>query len=310
MPEVRLKREDSEPGNQEVGNSNPLISALLKRRLELICSEMSASGALIAIRDQEGARCLVSTGDAPVVGSRLQADSGFTRACLETGEVVICEDAARDSRIHPSVARALHLRSAVAVPIQAQGSVLGVIEVFSPRPSNISPVDVAHLKEVASLFALSLARGSSPNGTAVSRGSMPLAAQAASPAAEEPWEAQQSVSANWFATKPRFAVERPVDSPPVEPASGPPASLSQRSARKSTTAQMRRGRGATLSFLGIVLCLLFFSFLFRTSRPMSVTTFTNSVVPPAAAWTKRGVAKPGPTEADAKSKVRMLDLKR
>src|SRR5713226_5629669 len=121
MPEARLKREESEPENREVSSSNRLISALLKGRLDLICSAMSASGALVAVRDTEGVRCLVSTGDAPAVGSRLQPDSAFTRACLETGEVVLCENAENDSRIHPSVAKALHLRSAVAVPIQAQG---------------------------------------------------------------------------------------------------------------------------------------------------------------------------------------------
>jgi WD40 repeat protein len=334
MPEARLKREEAEPENREVSSSNRLISALLKGRLDLICSAMSASGALVAVRDTEGVRCLVSTGDAPAVGSRLQPDSAFTRACLETGEVVLCENAENDSRIHPSVAKALHLRSAVAVPIQAQGSVVAIIEVFSSQNPTICSADVATLKEIASLFAFFLARGSSPNGPIVGGGSAPLSAQAASPSsAEEQRQAQQSVSANWFPTKPRVPLKRPVDSPlpRVQPGSGPSPSLPQRPAAKSTTtrgwstdavptvvqhsagkstsAQLRRGRVASVSFLAVLFFFLFFFFFFGTSRPMSITTSPNSRVPPAAAWDKHGAAKHGPTEAQTQSTGRTQDPK-
>ena len=153
MPEARLKRKASELEN-DIGDRDQQISAFLIRTVERMCWAMSASGAVLAVCDSEGVRCLASTGDAPAVGSRLQPDSAFTRECLETGEVVICEDAEGDSRIHPSVAKSLHLRSAVAVPIQAQGSVGGVIELFSPRPSGISPANVVALKKLADLFAL------------------------------------------------------------------------------------------------------------------------------------------------------------
>src|SRR6202051_2600705 len=129
------------------------VSALLTRSVARICSAMSASGVVIAVRDPEGACCLASTGEAPAVGSRLQPDSAFTRECFETGKVVLCEDTENDSRIRPSVAKSLRLRSAVAVPIQAHGSVVGVIEVFSSRPSDISAPAVDALQECAKLVA-------------------------------------------------------------------------------------------------------------------------------------------------------------
>jgi hypothetical protein len=114
---------------------------------------MSASGAVIAIRDLAGMRCTVSFGNAPAVGSRLATDSVFIRQCVETGEVVLCEDAKSDARIDPSMARHLTFRSAVAVPVQVQGAVVGLIEVFCPAPSAISPTAAAGLKEVAKSFA-------------------------------------------------------------------------------------------------------------------------------------------------------------
>jgi GAF domain-containing protein len=141
MLEARSKRNIDEP------------PAFLVTAIEQICLAMSASGAVVALCDPEGMRCLTSTGDAPAVGSRIQPDSEFTRQCLETGAVVLCQDAENDSRIRPSVAKSLHLRSAVAVPIHAQGSVVGVIEVFSYKPSAIYATDVEILKQFANLFA-------------------------------------------------------------------------------------------------------------------------------------------------------------
>jgi hypothetical protein len=141
MLETQLKREIDEP------------PAFLVTAVAQICEAMSASGAVVAVCDPQGVRCLTSTGDAPAVGSRLQPDSEFTRQCLETGTVVLCQDAENDPRIRPSVAQSLRLGSAVAVPIHAQGSVVGVIEVFSYKPSAIYATDVDVLKQLAGLFA-------------------------------------------------------------------------------------------------------------------------------------------------------------
>jgi hypothetical protein len=120
---------------------------------EQICVAMAASGAIIAVRDLAGMFCTVSFRDAVAVGSRLPMDSDFTRQCIETGEVVVCEDAENDARIDPSVATRWGFRSAVAVPIEAQGHVVAVIEVFCPQPSAIYPTAIVSLKRVAKSFA-------------------------------------------------------------------------------------------------------------------------------------------------------------
>jgi hypothetical protein len=135
------------------------MGASFMRRVEEICSAMSANGALVALRDKEGLRCVASVGDAPAVGSRLQTHSTFTIECLESGEVTLCKDTEKDSRIDPTVAKSLNLRSAVAVPIETRGTVIGVIEVFSSRPSHIYAADVAVLKQFADLFARMIVSG-------------------------------------------------------------------------------------------------------------------------------------------------------
>jgi hypothetical protein len=208
MPEARLKREitESESTTTSAGDQQASIASLM-RTFEQICSAMSASGAVVAVRDPEGIRCVASTGDAPAVGSRLRSDSTFTRECIETGEVVLCDDTENDSRIQPSVAQSLHLRSAVAVPIQAQGSVVGVIEVFSSRPSAIYPTGVAALQRIANSFAPIIVSGWMPDDTPHF-----LAAATVTELPEAPTSAAEQSGHQGVVTP--GSPERPVDAPP------------------------------------------------------------------------------------------------
>lgn len=154
MPGFGTKQQRSKPTNPiaTAGDLQITPGAVISD-FEQMCVAMSASGAVIAVRDLSGIRCTISFGNAPAVGSRLPTDSAFTRQCIETGEIALCEDAESDPRIHPSVATRLSFRSAVAVPIHAQGSVVGLIEVFCSRPSAIYPTAIAGLKGVAKSFA-------------------------------------------------------------------------------------------------------------------------------------------------------------
>ena len=154
MPGVGTKQQKSEP-LPPIGAACGLgvaPSAVLSD-FEQMCVELSASGALIAVREMAGLRCTVSFGSAPTVGSRLPADFPFLNQCVETGEFALCDDAQSDPRIPVSLATSLSLRSAVAVPVQAQGSVVGLMEVFCSEPSAIHPIATARLTEIAKSFA-------------------------------------------------------------------------------------------------------------------------------------------------------------
>jgi len=119
----------------------------------------AADGAAVALRSADGVFCRASSGQAPGVGSRLDPKSGFTRACFETGETMLCEDAESDPRVERSIARG-GLRSALAVSIRAQGSVLGIVEVFSLSCEAFNAVDAERLRRVADVIAPMLARSS------------------------------------------------------------------------------------------------------------------------------------------------------
>ncbi len=143
---------------KEIANSRDWATpALLKQVLERVSSITLAQGAAIAVSDQWGVICRASVGEAPEVGSRLRPDSALTRECFETGQVVVCEDTENDFRVRRSTANNLRLRSAVVVPLPNQGSVLGVIEILSSRPSAFSTTHIVGLQRIAELLASILA---------------------------------------------------------------------------------------------------------------------------------------------------------
>jgi len=152
MPGAGTKQQTSEPVNPNFAEQQITPGKVLSD-FEQICVAMPASGAVIAVRDLAGMLCTVSFGSAPAVGSRLPTDSAFTRQCVETGEVVRCESAESDPRIHPSVTTRWNFRSAVGIPIQARGEVVAVMEVFCSRASSIDPLTIAALRAVGNSFA-------------------------------------------------------------------------------------------------------------------------------------------------------------
>jgi WD40 repeat protein len=143
------------PKRQREATDQPTLDVILPA-IEQIRSTMGASGIVLAIGDGGGLHSLASAGDVPAAGSNLQLDSEFTRECLETGRVVLCQDAYENSRI-PLTGNARILRSAVAVPIHFRGSLLGIIQLFSVFPSAFNGTHVATLREIGGLLAPVLA---------------------------------------------------------------------------------------------------------------------------------------------------------
>ena len=138
------------------------LSEILRRVAGRACVLMSADGAAILLREEEGVFCRASTGDAPDVGSRLKPESGLTAECLRTGQVVLAEDVDKDPRVRPSTAKRLNLRSILIVPIQAQGSVLGAVELLSSRPSFFDATHAAGLQRIAAALGPLLLAAAQP----------------------------------------------------------------------------------------------------------------------------------------------------
>jgi WD40 repeat protein len=138
-------------------NHDRPLSGVLKGVIERVRSLTNAEGALIALCDVWGVVCRASTGEAPEVGSKLQSEPSLTRKSIESGQPVVCKDTEEDLRVRLA-STSLRLRSVVVVPIQGQGSVLGVVEVLSSRAEAFSAEQVAALQRIAQLLVPILER--------------------------------------------------------------------------------------------------------------------------------------------------------
>jgi cytoskeletal protein RodZ len=138
---VEIEREVNE-------NRSQPLSSVLKGVIERVRSLTDAEGAFIGVCDAWGVVCRASAGKAPDVGSKLQSEPTLTRRCIESGQVTtLDEDTEEDFRGGLAPPR-WRWHSVVAVPVQGQGSVLGVVEVLSSRAAAFSPQHVAALQHI------------------------------------------------------------------------------------------------------------------------------------------------------------------
>src|SRR6185369_14459705 len=78
--------------------------------------------------------------------------SGFSGACLRSGEIVRCDDSDNDSRVNPEACRALGARSMIAVPLSARRRVIGLLEAFSSELYGFNDSDVRSLNLLGELI--------------------------------------------------------------------------------------------------------------------------------------------------------------
>ena len=76
-----------------------------------------ADGVAIALAKDNAIVCRAAVGRiTPDPGIRLDPNSGFSGACLRSGQTVRCDDSEKDPRVNPQICRLLGARSMVAVP--------------------------------------------------------------------------------------------------------------------------------------------------------------------------------------------------
>jgi N-acetylmuramoyl-L-alanine amidase/putative methionine-R-sulfoxide reductase with GAF domain len=112
-----------------------------------------ANGVAIALVKDNAIICRASAGKiAPDPGIRLDPNSGFSGACLRNGQTVRCDDSDNDSRVNAQACRILGARSMVAVPLNAKGRVVGLIEAFSSNTHGFNDADVKSLSLLGELI--------------------------------------------------------------------------------------------------------------------------------------------------------------
>src|SRR5205823_939733 len=88
----------------------------------------------------------------PDYSSILTALTAVKGECVRAGRLLRCDDCESDPRVDQESCRALGIRSIIAIPIQVDDSIVGLLELFSPQPNAFSADDhvlLRHLAEAA-----------------------------------------------------------------------------------------------------------------------------------------------------------------
>jgi TonB family protein len=133
-------------------------SASFDLALDLVLNEVveqarlatGATGAAVALaRDGEMVCRATSGADAPELGIRLEATSGLSGACLQSGTMQECGDTETDLRVNAEACRRLGVRSILVFPLRDGKNPFGVFEIFSSRPNAFGDRDVNTLRVLA-----------------------------------------------------------------------------------------------------------------------------------------------------------------
>jgi len=172
-----------------------------------------ATAAAIALARGDEIVCRATTGaNAPDLGVRLEAHSGLSGACVQTKMWQRCDDTETDARVDAEVCRDLGVRSILVFPVVKEDALLGVFEIFSPRPSAFSDREIQTLQALSRSIVNNVDRAANvlappaPVIRSSSTSAASITAAAAAPLAE-------------VETVDRAPVEpAPVELAPVEPA--------------------------------------------------------------------------------------------
>jgi outer membrane biosynthesis protein TonB len=134
---------------QELARANLDSSGAVHLLAERMKACTRASGAAIALRDDDSVICRASSGNAPPAGTPLNIDNTATGECYRSGNIVSITDTEKDSRVDAELCRQLEFRSLLIVPIAASEEVVGILEVFSPIPGNFEGGDILLLGSIA-----------------------------------------------------------------------------------------------------------------------------------------------------------------
>jgi putative methionine-R-sulfoxide reductase with GAF domain len=148
-----------QPELEAVGVDRDLALHLIARRAQEFTQ---ASGAALALAEDEEMICRASVDDAPPSGHRFSIGSGFSGECVRSGSVLRCDDSEADPRVDRESCRSIGVRSILAVPIRSKSAIIGLLEVFSPHPHAFGPDDEFILVRLAKMAATAGAQVEAP----------------------------------------------------------------------------------------------------------------------------------------------------
>lgn len=142
---------------QEIAIRNPNLDAVMAVIAERTQDLTRADGAVIEIVEGDEMVYRAASGIAtPYIGLRIKVGTSLSGKCIETGQIMLCEDSETDARVDRAACQRIGLRSMVVVPLFYQDDRVGVLKVLSATPSAFTESDIQTLQLMAGFLASSL----------------------------------------------------------------------------------------------------------------------------------------------------------
>lgn len=127
-------------------------SSIIQAAVEFARILTGANGVALALRNKSVIACRARSGDlAPDIGMPINVESGISGECLRTGSILLCNDAASDTRVDAEACRALGVRSILIVPLRGAKGIDGILEAFSTRVAAFGIEEVNALSGLAEI---------------------------------------------------------------------------------------------------------------------------------------------------------------
>jgi TonB family protein len=148
------------------------LQVVLNEIVEQACLATGATGAAVLFERNGEMECRATFGtNAPELGARLDSESGLTVECIRTHQVQRCDDAQADPRANVEASHQLGTRSVMVVPLLRNGTIAGVLEVFSSRPAAFGERDQRTLEALAKRVLKNVERAAHRSSVAAPRNS-------------------------------------------------------------------------------------------------------------------------------------------
>jgi TonB family protein len=111
-----------------------------------------AHGTALALRTNGAIVCRARSGDiAPELGAPINVESGISGECLRAATILVCNDAATDTRVDLEACLALGVRSIIVVPLRGAMGMAGILEAFSTRAYAFGAEQIDSLRALAEI---------------------------------------------------------------------------------------------------------------------------------------------------------------
>ena len=94
------------------------------------------------------------------LGIRVKISGSLSGACVRSGEILSCDDAESDPRVDVDVCRRVGAMSLGCVPLRQQGTVIGVLTVYSAQTHSFDGRDIETIERLSHLVAAHMSHAS------------------------------------------------------------------------------------------------------------------------------------------------------